>query len=137
MRASVSALTEGVSRTMFLTKLEMAVSTLVAAIVTVAGSGVLAQQASCAKGREASTSQTNVLGPTKATSPDPATATRQEKVVYGVTWGMSYEAALERAEVEDRPVLVHFAAITNANSRFMERKVLPHADVIPLLSRFV
>jgi hypothetical protein len=75
--------------------------------------------------------------PVKATSSDPKIATRQEKVLHGVLWGMSYEQARERAERNGRPILIFFSGINDGNSRLMELEVLPRADVVPLLSRFV
>ena len=74
--------------------------------------------------------------PVHATSTDPKIAARQEKVVIGVRWGMSYEEAAERAASEGRPLLIYFASTADANGRLMEREVLPHAEVARLLSRF-
>ncbi len=73
----------------------------------------------------------------KATSSDPKVATRQEKALHGVLWGMSYEQARETARREGRPILVFFSGVNDANCRVMESHVLPRADVVPLLSRFV
>jgi hypothetical protein len=75
--------------------------------------------------------------PVQATSKDPRTAARQEEVVHGVRWGLSYEAALARAAAEGRPVLVHFAGVHDAHSRRMERTVLPRREVVARLARFV
>jgi hypothetical protein len=75
--------------------------------------------------------------PVSATSANPEAAVRQEKVVHGVRWGMSYEAAFEQAVSDDMPVLIYFAAVNDANSRLMERTILPRADIVPLLSEFV
>jgi thiol:disulfide interchange protein DsbD len=75
--------------------------------------------------------------PVKATSPVPELAARQEKVVHGVEWSMSYEEARENAEREQRPILIYFAGVNDANGRMMEGGVLPRGDVVPLLARFV
>lgn len=75
--------------------------------------------------------------PVKATSPDPEIATRQEKVAYGVLWGLSYKQARERAERERRPILIFFGGLNDPNERQMEMATLPRPDVVPWLSRFV
>jgi hypothetical protein len=75
--------------------------------------------------------------PVKATSKDPKVAARKEGVVHGVRWGLSYEAALARAAAEGRPVLVHFAGVHGADSRVMERTILPRREVAERLARFV
>jgi hypothetical protein len=72
----------------------------------------------------------------KATSSDPRVAIRQEKVLHGVLWGMSYEQARERAKREGRPILIFFTGVNDANSRMMEYSVFPRSDGVPLLSRF-
>jgi thioredoxin-related protein len=74
--------------------------------------------------------------PVAATSSDPRVAIRQEKVLHGVLWGMSYEQARERAKREGRPILIFFASVNDANSRMMEYRVFPRSDVVPHLSRF-
>jgi thiol:disulfide interchange protein DsbD len=72
-----------------------------------------------------------------ATSNDPKVAIRQQKDCHGVSWGMSLDAALEQARAENKPVLIDFTGVNCANCRLMEANVLPKADVVPLLSRFV
>jgi hypothetical protein len=85
----------------------------------------------------AATARTGAPRPVKATSPDPMIATRQEKILHGVLWGLSYPQARELAEREGRPILIFFSSITDANSRRIEVSVLPRADVVPWLSRFI
>jgi hypothetical protein len=75
--------------------------------------------------------------PVQATSPDPAIAVRQEKIVHGVRWGLSYEAALEQAATEDTPILLYFAGLRNGESSRLDNSALPDAQVIPFLSQFV
>ncbi|MDX2038771.1 MAG: protein-disulfide reductase DsbD family protein [Isosphaeraceae bacterium] len=74
---------------------------------------------------------------TKATSSDPDLAQRQQTYFHGVTWGLSYEAALERAKAENRPVLIDFTGVNCANCRLMERYTLPRAEVVQELKKFV
>jgi thiol:disulfide interchange protein DsbD len=73
----------------------------------------------------------------EATSDDPDLATRQEKRVHGVAWGMSYDQALEEAKKQNRPVLIDFTGVNCANCRLMERSVMPRQDVIDQLKKFV
>lgn len=75
--------------------------------------------------------------PVKATSSDPNLAARQEKVLHGVLWGMSYGQAREVAEREGRPILIFFSSIMDMHSRKIEVSVLPRTDVVAWLSRFV
>jgi hypothetical protein len=72
----------------------------------------------------------------KATSSDPRVAIRQEKVLRGVLWGMSYDQARERAKREGRPILIFFTGVNDSNSRMMEDGVFLRTDVVPHLSRF-
>jgi thiol:disulfide interchange protein DsbD len=76
-------------------------------------------------------------GRVKATSTDPEEALRQEKTFHGVTWGMSYEAALAQARAENKPVLIDFTGVFCTNCRQMEESVMPRPDVVPLLEKFV
>ena len=69
--------------------------------------------------------------PVKATSADPKIATRQEKVIHGVVWGMSYEQALEQAHDTNRPILVFFSGVNDPNCRLMEMETLARADIVP------
>jgi hypothetical protein len=85
----------------------------------------------------AATSRTGAPKPVKATSPDPTIATRQEKILHGVLWGLSYPQARELAEREGRPILIYFSSINDANSRMIEVSILPRPDVVHWLSRFV
>lgn len=73
----------------------------------------------------------------RATSTDPKVAVRQEKNCHGVLWGLSYEAALEQARAENKPVLIDFTGINCANCRHMEQNVMTKPEVTRLLSRFV
>lgn len=76
-------------------------------------------------------------GSRKATSSDPAKATREERRVHGVAWGMSLDAALEEAKAKKRPVLIDFTGVNCANCRTMEQSVFPRPDVVEQLRRFV
>ena len=72
-----------------------------------------------------------------ATSADPKLAERQEKRFHGVWWGFSYEAALEKAKAEKKPVLIDFTGVNCANCRLMESRVLPRPDVVKVLKDYV
>jgi thiol:disulfide interchange protein DsbD len=73
----------------------------------------------------------------KATSTDPEEAIRQERTVHGVSWGLSYDAAIEEAKKSNRPVLIDFTGVNCANCRTMERKIMPRPEVIAEMQRFV
>ena len=73
----------------------------------------------------------------KATSPDPEIAITQEKSKHGVVWGMSYEAALAEARRDYKLILIDFTGVNCANCRQMERSVMPRADVVERMKRFV
>ncbi len=73
----------------------------------------------------------------KATSKDPAQAEKEEKKLHGVLWGMSFDQAREQAAAEHRPILIDFTGVNCANCRLMERRVLPKAEVVSLLKKFV
>ena len=75
--------------------------------------------------------------PVEATSSDPKVAVRQQKMLAGVLWGLCFEEARERSRDLDRPILIFFTGLADANSRLMEVAVLPQADIAPLLARFV
>jgi hypothetical protein len=75
--------------------------------------------------------------PVEATSTDPAIAVRQERVVHGVSWGLSYEAALEQGEAEGTPVLVYFTAVNDPYRIQFETGVLADQAVSELLSQFI
>jgi hypothetical protein len=75
--------------------------------------------------------------PVEATSTDPAIAVRQERVVHGVSWGMSYEAALEQAEAEGTPVLVYSTVVNDPFRIQFEEGVLADQAVSALLSQFI
>ena len=72
-----------------------------------------------------------------AVSTDPKQAEREEKAVHGVAWGMSYEAALEKAKAEGKPILIDFTGVNCANCRKMEAEVLPRPEVVKELEKFV
>ena len=74
---------------------------------------------------------------TKATSTDPVIAITQEKSKHGVTWGMSYEAALAEARATNKRVLIDFTGVNCSNCRQMERSVMPRADVAAKMQEFV
>ncbi len=73
----------------------------------------------------------------KATDTDPARAERQEKTFHGVTWGLSYDQAVERAKAENKPILIDFTGVNCSNCRLMEKRVLPRPEVVAVLGRFV
>jgi thiol:disulfide interchange protein len=73
----------------------------------------------------------------KATSKDPKVAERQQTSFHGVIWGLSYEAAIEKARTENRPVLIDFTGVNCANCRLMEQNVLPRPEIVKLLDQFV
>jgi len=72
-----------------------------------------------------------------ATSSDPAIALKQEKKCHGVLWGLSYEAALEQAKAENKPILIDFTGVNCANCRLMEQNVFPKPQVVAELQKFV
>jgi thiol:disulfide interchange protein DsbD len=72
-----------------------------------------------------------------ATSSDPKLAEREQTSVHGVTWGWSYEAALERAKAENKPVLIDFTGVNCPNCRVMELQVFPRPEVVQTLGDFV
>jgi thiol:disulfide interchange protein DsbD len=72
-----------------------------------------------------------------ATDSDPDRAQREERRFHGVSWGFSYEQALERARAEKKPILIDFTGVNCANCRLMEKSVLPKPEVAALLSQFV
>ncbi len=74
---------------------------------------------------------------TKATSTDPQIAITQEKSKHGVTWGMSYEAALAEARAANKRILIDFTGVNCSNCRQMERSVMPRADVAEKMKDFV
>jgi thiol:disulfide interchange protein DsbD len=73
----------------------------------------------------------------KATSSDPVLAVREQKSVHGVVWGLSYDAAIEEAKAKRKPVLIDFTGVNCANCRLMEKSVMPHPQIVPLLKQFV
>src|SRR5262249_53843116 len=77
------------------------------------------------------------LLPRKATSTDPRVAVTEERSVHGVAWGLSYEAAGERAKAEGKPILIDFTGVFCVNCRQMEESVMPRPEVVPLLEQFV
>ena len=72
-----------------------------------------------------------------AVSDDPKKAEREQTSVHGVAWGMSYEAALEKARAEGKPILIDFTGVNCANCRLMEQEVLPRPEVVKELQKFV
>jgi thiol:disulfide interchange protein DsbD len=73
----------------------------------------------------------------KATDADPARAERQEKTYHGVSWGLSYDQAVERSKAEKKPILIDFTGVNCANCRLMEKRVLPRPEVVSVLDRFI
>jgi thiol:disulfide interchange protein DsbD len=90
-------------------------------------------------GRGGGSAATNAFARTvKATSPEPATAEREEiEALHGIGWGFSYDAALERAKAENRPILIDFTGVNCANCRTMEKAVLPKSEVAEQIRKFV
>ncbi len=74
---------------------------------------------------------------TAATSTDPQLAQREQKSFHGVSWGMSYEAAVEEAKSKNIPILIDFTGVNCANCRLMEQEVLPKPEVVDVLNKFV
>ncbi len=72
-----------------------------------------------------------------ALSTDPKQAEREQTAFHGVAWGMSFEAALEKAKAEGKPVLIDFTGVNCANCRLMEQEVLPRPEVAEALGGFV
>ena len=72
-----------------------------------------------------------------ASSTDPKKAEREQTAFHGVSWGMSYDAALEKSKAEGKPVLIDFTGVNCANCRLMEQEVLPRSDVSEVLGKFV
>ncbi len=50
-------------------------------------------------------------GETKASATDPKLAERQETLVHGVKWLMSFELAQEQAKAENKPMLIDFTGV--------------------------
>lgn len=73
----------------------------------------------------------------RASSTDPKVAEKEKTSFHGVTWGFSYEAALEKAKNTGKPVLIDFTGVSCANCRLMEAEVLPRQDVVSFLEQFV
>ncbi|MDR3636176.1 MAG: cytochrome c biogenesis protein CcdA [Isosphaeraceae bacterium] len=73
----------------------------------------------------------------KGDATDPKSAVEQAETFHGVTWGMSYEAALRRAKAEKKPILIDFTGVNCANCRLMEKRVLPRPEVVKRLGEFV
>lgn len=72
-----------------------------------------------------------------AVSDDPKKAEREQTADHGVIWGMSYEAALERAKAEGKPILIDFTGVNCANCRLMEQEILPRPEVVKEMQKFV
>ena len=70
-------------------------------------------------------------------STDPKTAEEQSKSFHGVTWRLSYEAAIRRAKAEKKPILIDFTGVNCANCRLMEKHVLPRPEVVKRLGEFI
>ena len=72
-----------------------------------------------------------------ATSAEPKQAEREQTSFHGVPWGMSYDAALEKAKAAGKPVLIDFTGVNCANCRIMELEVFPRPEVVRALGEFV
>ena len=73
----------------------------------------------------------------KATSTDPDLAERVETIFHGVVWGLSYQAALDRARSDSKLVLIDFTGVWCANCRAMEGEVFPKPAVVEEMKKFV
>ncbi|GIW88933.1 MAG: hypothetical protein KatS3mg108_3257 [Isosphaeraceae bacterium] len=74
----------------------------------------------------------------EATSSDPQLAIRQHRELIGdLSWGYSYDAALEEAQKTQRPILIDFTGVNCANCRTMEAKVMPAPAVEELMRQFI
>ncbi len=78
-----------------------------------------------------------IRGPVAAKSTDPKVAIREERKFHGVSWGMSYEAALEEAKAKNKLVLIDFTGVFCANCRTVEQKVMPRPDTVAEMKKFV
>jgi thiol:disulfide interchange protein DsbD len=76
-------------------------------------------------------------GEVPAVSKDPEQAEREQTNFHGVVWGMSYDAAREKAKTENRPILIDFTGVNCANCRTMEQGVMPLPEVVKLLKKFI
>ena len=97
----------------------------------------LSQSRPAGEGTLVASGEPRITGPVKATSKDPKEAVLQEKKFHGVGWGMSYEAALEQAKAQNKPVLIDFTGVFCANCRTVEHKIMPRPDVVAELKKFV
>jgi thiol:disulfide interchange protein len=52
-------------------------------------------------------------------------------------WIENYEAALQKARAENKPVFLNFTGVTCTNCRWMEKNMFPEREVQKQLSRFV
>jgi thiol:disulfide interchange protein len=73
----------------------------------------------------------------EATSIDPKRAEREQTEFHGVEWGLNYEAALKKVEQNNRPLLIFFGGVNDANSRVMEHEVLTRPAIVEALRQFV
>ncbi len=99
--------------------------------------GLLPPDAGDLKAPEASTTAVAQHSAKDATSKDPKQAEREQTAVHGVAWGLSYDAAVERAKAEDKPILIDFTGVNCANCRQMEQSVFPRKEVVAMLEKFV
>ncbi len=99
--------------------------------------GLLPPDAGDLKAPEAAPSAVAQRVAKDATSKDPKQAEREQTAVHGVAWGLSYDAALERAKAENKPILIDFTGVNCANCRQMEQSVFPRKEVVAMLERFV
>ncbi len=76
-------------------------------------------------------------GPVKAVAKDPKVAVLQEKKFHGVVWGMSYDEAIKEAKEKNKLVLIDFTGLYCANCRKVEQYVMPRADTVEELKKFV
>ncbi len=73
----------------------------------------------------------------QATSPDPKRVEPEQSNVHGVTWRMSFEAAMEKSRAVKKPVLINFTGANDANSRWVEVELFPRPEVVEKLHDFV
>ncbi len=85
----------------------------------------------------AASRSSNYQSAVEAASSDPEKAVREERTFHGVSWGLSYDAAIEEAKKKNLPVLIDFTGVNCVNCRKMEDNVMPKKVVVDALHEFV
>ena len=74
----------------------------------------------------------------RATAQDLSNAARRTSKADGpLVWTHDYNAALQQAKAEGRPLLINFTGVTCVNCRLMEKNVFPQAPVVKELRNYV